>query len=107
MSEKICEICQEIFIVKYASSKVRTCPNTECRKTIRSNATKSFYENNPDAKKSLSDKIKLKWKDQEYIENTLHGIKEIRNFKKENHPSWGKKRNDEQKKAHIRWYFTK
>jgi len=99
--ERICEICQAIFTVKYISSKpVKTCPNTECRKKIRSITTKRYFENNPDAKKNVSDKIKLKWKDQEYTEKTLHGIREKRNYKKENHPSWGKKRNDEQKK-HI------
>ena len=97
--ERKCEICQNIFTVKYPSSKVKTCPNTECRKKTRSNATKRFYKNNPGAKKNLSDKIKQKWKDQEYIKKTLHGI-EKRDYKKENHPSWGKKRTAEQKK-HI------
>ena len=100
MREKQCEICQNIFIVKYPSSKVRTCPNIDCRKKIRSIAAKRFFENNPDSKKILSNKIKLKGKDKEYKEKTLYGCREIRNFRKENHPSWGKKRNDEQKK-HI------
>lgn len=98
--ERICEICQEIFIVKYPSSKVKTCLNVECRKTIYSLGTTRYFKNNIDAKKNSSDKLKLKWKDPEYREKTMLGIKEIRNFKKENHPSWGKIRSDEQKK-HI------
>ncbi len=95
--ERTCEICNDIFYVEFPSSKCRSCPKNECRKKIKSIATTNFFINNPKAKENLSNIIKQKWNDQDYKEKTLKGIKEIRNFKKENHPSWGLKRIDEQK----------
>ena len=96
--ERACEICKNIFLVKYPCSKCRSCPNIECRKQIRSLTTKKYFEENPDTKKAISDKIKEKWKDEEYKNKMTVYIKEKRNYKKENHPSWGMKRNDTQKK---------
>lgn len=94
--ERNCEICNIIFYVQFPSIKVRTCSNQECRKKIRSITTTNYFKNNPQAKEELSIKSKNLWNNEDYKKKTMEGLSN-RDYKKENHPSWGMKRTDEQK----------
>nr|QBK85858.1 MAG: hypothetical protein LCMAC101_04530 [Marseillevirus LCMAC101] len=91
--ERNCEICDEIFHVKYSSSKVKTC-SKPCKNKLASQNTKKQFSSEESRQKHSSITKEAMQKD-EVREKYLEGMKNRRDYKKENHPSWGMTRTQE------------
>ncbi len=84
--ESTCEICNTIFHVKYTSYKRRTC-SKPCKNEIAREITKNYYLSEENRQKASVRGKETMWRPEVRLKY-LKGM-EKRDFKKENHPSWG------------------
>ena len=91
-TERTCEVCDAIFQVKYPSSKCRTC-SKPCKNKIAKQITKKYFLSADNRKNASVRAKKAMWRD-DVRQKYLKGM-EKRDYKKENHPSWGMTRSRE------------
>jgi len=101
--ERKCVICDREFLVKYPSTKTKTC-SKECRSELSRQKTNEYFT--PENRERWSKMSKELVQTPEYRTKFEEGIKNRRSYKKEGHPRWGKKWNEEERKkiseGHLR-----
>ncbi len=93
--ERKCIICEGEFSVKYPSAKTKTC-SKQCKSELSRQKTKEYFT--PENRDRWSKMAKELGQTPEYKAKFEEGIKNRRSYKKEGHPRWGKKWNEEERK---------
>ncbi len=93
--ERKCVICDGEFLVKYPSTKTKTC-SKECRNELSRQKTKNYFT--PENRERWSKMSKELVGTPEYRTKFEEGMNRRRSYKKEGHPRWGKKWNEEERK---------
>ena len=90
MTPRCCQVCKSFFLVKYKSSRKKTC-SKECKKELnRQKAIEQFSD--PSARKAHSDNAKKMHRDPDYRKNYEKGIKNRPSYEGEGNPTFGLKR---------------